>query len=78
MLSAVMKDEKALVGWLSANVSLGGAHYGVDRVKSVHDWLDPFMPLMSDLLTVGQVLVALATVVYMVLKVRKLWKQRKG
>ena len=59
---------------LGANVTLGLGKRVAQLVASIHK----IMPCLNDLLVIAQIAVALATLVYMVLKIRKILKQKKS
>lgn len=65
------------MGWIGANASLGGMRLVVSSMEKAHKWLEPALPLFSDLLLIGQVLVAAVTIVYMVCKLYRTWKHPK-
>jgi hypothetical protein len=71
-LASLVEGEGKLFGFLGANVTLGGAKAVVDKA---HTQLDHFMPILNNSLVLVQVAVGLATLVYMVLKIRKILKK---
>jgi hypothetical protein len=68
-LNLLFEGERRLVGALGANVALGG-------VKSAHHFMTAETHLFTNILTVVQILVAVATLTYMLLKVRKILKKK--
>lgn len=74
MLSSIVNGERRLFGFLGANISLGGIRIGMERV---HTALEKCMPCLNDLLVIAQIAVALTTVVYIALKIRKLLRQKQ-
>ena len=71
-LSDILEGERKLFSVLGANVTLGG----VKLATKAHQVWTNVMPALNDILTVVQILVALATLVYMLFKIRKI--ARKG
>lgn len=61
----ILEGEGRLFGAIGANLGLGWLKQAT-VVK-----LSPFMPFLEQLLTVAQIAVALATLVYMALKIRR-------
>jgi hypothetical protein len=74
VLSTIFEGESRLFGFLGANVTLGGARVALEKSDI---GLQSFMPCLANMLVVMQILVALATLVYMVLKVRRVWKGKR-
>jgi len=71
-LRAIFEGEARLLGVLGANATLGGARLAF--TTGLHN----LMPLLTDCLVVIQIGVALATFIYMLLKIRRILKQRKN
>ena len=71
-LGLLFEGEKRLFGFLGANVTLGGVRAVVEKA---HLGLQSFMPCLNNLLVLVQIAVALATLVYMILKIRKVWRK---
>ena len=72
-ICSVFEGERRLLGVLGANVGLGGIKGGLARAQQ--HWTD-LMPNLPSILTSVQILVALATLVYMALKIRKLLRKK--
>lgn len=68
----LFEGESRLFGILGANVTLGGARVALE---DIHLGLQKIMPCLNELLVLVQIAVALATLVYMVLKIRKVWRK---
>lgn len=71
-LSALFEGEARLFGFLGANLTLGGLRAVVEKANLR---LQMFMPCLENLLVLVQIAVALATLVYMILKIRRVWKK---
>lgn len=72
MICNIWEKEKALVGALGANVSLGGFRVWIEKAgRTIHE----VMPFFNDFLVIAQVAVALATLVYIILKIRKVLRK---
>lgn len=69
-----MENENTLIKWLLANISLEGISKGGKWVTDIcvllHDFFDSVLPL-------AQVGVAVATIVYLVIKARRVLKTDK-
>lgn len=74
MLGSLVEGESRLFGFLGANLTLGGFRLAVEKANL---GLQRFMPCLEHLLILAQIAVALATLVYMVLKIRKVWRKVK-
>jgi len=70
--SSLIEGEGKLFGAIGANVTLGGARAAVEQAPT---WLDKCMPLLNNSLVLVQVAVGIATLVYMVIKIRKILKR---
>jgi len=68
----IVEGESRLLGMLGANATLGGVRVVAEKT---HTHLYNIMPVCSDLLIIVQVAVGVATLVYMVLKIRKILKK---
>ncbi len=73
MLSSIFEGESRLFGFLGANVTLGGARAVVEKANL---GLQRLMPCLDNMLVLVQIAVAVATLIYMVLKIRKVWRKR--
>jgi hypothetical protein len=71
-LGAIIEGERRLLGVLGANVTLGGVRVVAEKA---HNQIADLMPLCSDLLVLVQVAVGIATLVYMIIKIRKITKK---
>ncbi len=71
-ISSLVEGEGRLLGVLGANVTLGGVRVAVDQA---HASLQKLMPCLNNMLVVVQIAVALATLVYMIMKIRKVWRK---
>ena len=69
-LKEMLAGESRLFGALGANLTLGGV-----RLAEAHTALIDVMPIVSDILVFVQVAVGIATLIYMVLKIRKILKK---
>jgi hypothetical protein len=69
-LKALVEGEGRLLGFLGANATLGGVQAAATAK------LQTFMPLLENLLTVTQIAVAIATLIYMIFKIRKIMHQK--
>jgi hypothetical protein len=67
-IAAILDGERRLLGVLGANAALGGAKAAATACSI---W-SSLMPNLPTILTVVQILVASATLVYMTLKIRKI------
>lgn len=66
---AMIEGEGRLLGFLGANVTLGGFHAAtVNQIQSL-------MPMIRNLLEFTQLAVAAATLIYVLLKIRRVWKK---
>jgi len=68
-MPSVFQGESRLFGFLGANVTLGGVRVAVEKV---HLGLESVMPYLHHLLVLAQIAVAVATLVYMIVKIKKL------
>ena len=73
-LNALFEGEGRLFGFLGANITLGGFRVAVEKANL---GLQSLMPCLGNLLIVVQIAVALATLVYMILKIRRIWRKSK-
>lgn len=71
-ISAVIEGERKLFCALGANAGLGGA-----KVVA-HQWWSAVLPNLTNILTVAQILVASATLVYMVIKIERILRNKKA
>ena len=71
-LRSIIEGEGRLFGVIGANVTLGGVR------AAATTGLQNLMPLLSNLLVVAQLGIAIATFVYMILKIRKILRQRSN
>lgn len=71
--SSLVEGESRLFGVLGANVTLGGVHAVAEKA---HTKLVPMLPLISDILVLVQVAVGVATLVYMILKIRRVLRKK--
>jgi hypothetical protein len=68
-IRAIVEGEGRLLGFLGANVTLGGLHAAtVSHIQSL-------MPMIKNLLELTQLAVATATFIYVLLKIRRVWKK---
>lgn len=71
-INELIEGERRLFGFLGANLTLGGVRVVTEKV---HTGLQSLMPCLNNVLVLVQIAVAVATLVYMVLKIRKVWKK---
>ncbi len=72
-IDQLVEGEGRLLGVLGANVTLGGFRVVAEEA---HMRLIHLMPFVNDLLILVQVAVGLATLVYMIIKIRKVIKKK--
>jgi hypothetical protein len=70
----MIEGEGRLLGLLGANATLGGVRVLAD---TWHIRLMKLMPLCADVLVLIQVAIGIATLVYMLLKIRKILQKSK-
>ena len=71
-LSSLVEGEGRLLGVLGANLTLGGTRIWVQKA---HATLESFMPCLNDVLVLVQIAVAVATLIYMALKIKKIYRK---
>lgn len=68
-IRAILEGEGRLLGYLGANVTLGGFHAAtVNQIQCL-------MPMIRNLLEITQLAVATATLIYILMKIRRVWKK---
>lgn len=70
-IRSLVEGESKLFGFLGANATLGGLQVTLTTK------LQSIMPCLNNLLVLAQIGVALATFVYVLLKIRKVLRERK-
>jgi hypothetical protein len=68
---SILEGESKLFGFLGANATLGGLQVAITTK------LQSLMPCINNLLSLAQLAVAVATFIYIVLKIRKVLRDRK-
>jgi hypothetical protein len=71
---SIVRGESRLFALLGTNVTLGGLK---SMLENTHKSLESLVPACSDLLVIIQVAIGLATLVYMILKIKKIASNKK-
>jgi hypothetical protein len=72
--SGLVQGESRLFALLGTNVTLGGFK---SMLESTHQSLESLVPACTDLLVIIQVAIGLATLIYMILKIKKVVLPKK-
>lgn len=69
MFSSVVQGESRLFTVLGTNATLGGVKLALEKT---HRGLESLLPCANDIIVITQVAIGVATLIYMVLKIRKI------